>query len=192
MPRRSRATPGQPGPALTVGATPALETGARHRRSTPALDASRCRTLGRVPALVECVPNISEGRRAEVISRVAAAIASVPGVRLLDQTSDPDHNRSVFTFAGAPDDVLAAAHALADAALAEIDMRTHRGEHPRLGAVDVVPFVPFLNGPHLGGGDDELPSHPPNIQTVKVAGRYGTMNSTRRCQRRGVEGRDWG
>ena len=53
-----------------------------------------------MPALVECVPNISEGRRAEVISRVAAAITAVPGVRLLDQTSDADHNRSVFTFAG--------------------------------------------------------------------------------------------
>jgi len=95
-----------------------------------------------VPALVECVPNISEGRRAEVISKVAAAIASVPGVRLLDQTSDPDHNRSVFTFAGEPEAVAAAAHALVDVSLSEIDMRTHSGAHPRLGAVDVVPFVP--------------------------------------------------
>jgi len=95
-----------------------------------------------VPALVECVPNVSEGRRAEVISKVASAVAAVPGVRLLDQTSDADHNRSVFTFAGAPEDVLAAAHALCDAAFAEIDMREHAGAHPRLGAVDVVPFVP--------------------------------------------------
>ncbi len=94
-------------------------------------------------ALVECVPNISEGRRAEVISEVAAAVAAVPGVRLLDQTSDADHNRSVFTFAGDPDAVLAAAHALADVAFREIDMRTHTGAHPRLGAVDVVPFVPI-------------------------------------------------
>lgn len=114
--------------------SPQGETGARRQP----LPYSR-----RVPALVECVPNISEGRRAEVISKVAAAVAGVPGVRLLDQTSDPDHNRSVFTLAGAPDDVLAAAHALADVALAEIDMRTHHGEHPRLGAVDVVPFVPI-------------------------------------------------
>ena len=96
-----------------------------------------------MPALVECVPNISEGRRAEVISKAAAAIAAVPGVRLLDQTSDADHNRSVFTFAGDPDAVLAAAHALADVAFAEIDMRGHAGAHPRLGAVDVVPFVPI-------------------------------------------------
>ncbi len=95
-----------------------------------------------MPALVECVPNISEGRRAEVVARVASAIQAVPGVRLLDRTSDADHNRSVFTFAGAPNDVLAAAHALADVALREIDMRTHAGAHPRLGAVDVVPFVP--------------------------------------------------
>ena len=94
-------------------------------------------------ALVECVPNISEGRRADVISRVAAAIAAVAGVRLLDQTSDADHNRSVFTFAGEPEAVRQAAHALVDAALAEIDMRSHKGEHPRLGAVDVVPFVPI-------------------------------------------------
>lgn len=96
-----------------------------------------------MPALVECVPNISEGRRADVISKVASAIQGVPGVRLLDQTSDADHNRSVFTFAGAPDEVLAAAHALADVALGEIDMRAHTGAHPRLGAVDVVPFVPI-------------------------------------------------
>ncbi|HZP97795.1 MAG TPA: glutamate formimidoyltransferase [Candidatus Limnocylindria bacterium] len=94
-------------------------------------------------ALVECVPNISEGRRAEVISEVAEAVAAVAGVRLLDQTSDADHNRSVFTFAGEPDAVLAAAHALADVALREIDMRAHAGAHPRLGAVDVVPFVPI-------------------------------------------------
>ena len=96
-----------------------------------------------MPALVECVPNISEGRRAEVISKVAAAVASVAGVRLLDQTSDPDHNRSVFTFAGEPEAVIAAAHALVDVSLQEIDMRTHKGAHPRLGAVDVVPFVPI-------------------------------------------------
>lgn len=96
-----------------------------------------------MPGLVECVPNISEGRRADVISRVAAAVAAVPGVRLLDQTSDADHNRSVFTFAGEPDAVLAAAHALVDVAFSEIDMRGHSGAHPRLGAVDVVPFVPI-------------------------------------------------
>ena len=77
-----------------------------------------------------------------MISAVATAIAAVDGVRLLDQTSDADHNRSVFTFAGEPDAVERAAHALVDVSLREIDMRAHKGEHPRLGAVDVVPFVP--------------------------------------------------
>ena len=96
-----------------------------------------------MPGIIECVPNVSEGRRAEVIDRVAAAVRAVAGVRLLDRTSDADHNRSVITFAGPPGPVEAAAHALVDAAFAEIDMRSHRGEHPRLGAVDVVPFVPL-------------------------------------------------
>src|SRR6266550_688912 len=96
-----------------------------------------------VPRLVECVPNVSEGRRRDVIDRLARAIRDVPGVRLLDQTSDVDHNRSVFTFAGDADVVTAAAHALIAAAFGEIDMRSHKGEHPRLGAVDVVPFVPL-------------------------------------------------
>ncbi|MEO8632024.1 MAG: glutamate formimidoyltransferase [Chloroflexota bacterium] len=93
--------------------------------------------------LVECVPNVSEGRRRDVIDRLAKAISDVPGVRLLDRTSDVDHNRSVFTFAGDADAVKAAAHALVTAAYVEIDMRSHTGEHPRLGAVDVVPFVPL-------------------------------------------------
>lgn len=93
--------------------------------------------------IVECVPNVSEGRRADTIDRMADAIRSVGGVRLLDRTSDADHDRSVFTFAGAPEAVEGAAHALVDAALREIDLRTHTGEHPRIGAVDVVPFVPL-------------------------------------------------
>jgi len=96
-----------------------------------------------VPRLVECVPNVSEGRRIDVIDRLARLIADTPGVRLLDRTSDVDHNRSVFTFAGDADAVIAAAHALVAAAYGELDMRSHRGEHPRLGAVDVVPFVPL-------------------------------------------------
>jgi glutamate formiminotransferase len=100
-----------------------------------------------VPAIVECVPNISEGRRADVVDRIAAAVAATTGVRLLDRTSDVDHNRSVLTFAGEAEAVEAAAHALVDAAYREIDMREHKGEHPRLGAVDVVPFVPLLGTP---------------------------------------------
>lgn len=96
-----------------------------------------------MPGIIECVPNVSEGRRVDAIDRMAGAIRAVDGVRLLDRTSDVDHNRSVFTFAGAAGPVEAAAHALADAALREIDLRSHRGEHPRIGAVDVVPFVPL-------------------------------------------------
>src|SRR3982075_3437515 len=93
--------------------------------------------------IVECVPNISEGRRLDVIDGLANVIAAVPGVRLLDRTSDPDHNRSVFTFAGDADAVERAALALIDATYKVVDMRGHTGEHPRLGAVDVVPFVPL-------------------------------------------------
>lgn len=93
--------------------------------------------------LLECVPNISEGRRTDVVRGIADVVAAVPGIRLLDLTSDPDHNRSVITFAGDQGAVEQAALALVDAAYRQIDMRTHQGEHPRLGAVDVVPFVPL-------------------------------------------------
>ena len=93
--------------------------------------------------IIECIPNVSEGRRAEVVAAIAAAIRGVSGVRLLDYSSDPAHNRSVFTFAGDADGVKAAVLALYERALPAIDLRTHRGEHPRLGAVDVVPFVPI-------------------------------------------------
>ena len=96
-----------------------------------------------MPGIVECVPNISEGRRLDVVDGLATVIAAVPGVRLLDRTSDPDHNRSVFTFAGEAGAVERAALALIDATYQVVDMRGHRGEHPRLGAVDVVPFVPL-------------------------------------------------
>ena len=93
--------------------------------------------------IVESIPNVSEGRRADVIERLAAAITSVPGARLLDYSSDASHNRSVFTLVGDPESVKAAILALFDAALPVIDLKTHRGEHPRLGAIDVVPFVPI-------------------------------------------------
>ena len=93
--------------------------------------------------LVECVPNVSEGRRGDVIDRLADAIRATEGVRLLDRTSDVDHNRSVFTYAGEPDAVMRATHALIDVAYREVDMKTHKGAHPRLGAVDVVPFIPL-------------------------------------------------
>jgi glutamate formiminotransferase / 5-formyltetrahydrofolate cyclo-ligase len=93
--------------------------------------------------LIECIPNVSEGRRSEIVNSMADAIRAVPGVRLLDFSSDPSHNRSVFTLVGDATGVEAAVLALYERALAAIDLRTHTGEHPRLGAVDVVPFVPI-------------------------------------------------
>lgn len=92
--------------------------------------------------LVECVPNVSEGRNKEAIEAMTEAIRTAPGVRLLDVQSDPDHNRTVFTFVGEPEGVAQAVYRLFEAALPRIDLRVHRGEHPRMGAVDVVPFVP--------------------------------------------------
>jgi glutamate formiminotransferase len=94
-------------------------------------------------AIIECVPNISEGRRAEIVAAIAAAVRRVPGARLLDFSSDASHNRSVITMAGDAGPLKAAVLALFDAAVGLIDLRTHTGEHPRMGAVDVVPFVPI-------------------------------------------------
>ena len=93
--------------------------------------------------MLECVPNVSEGRDLRVIERLADSIRSVSGVRLADVHADPDHNRSVFSFLGAPDDVEHAAMALADAVFASVDMRRHHGVHRRIGALDVLPFVPL-------------------------------------------------
>ena len=93
-------------------------------------------------ALFEAVPNISEGRRPEVVAEIVGAIKSSGGATVLDVSSDPDHNRSVLTLAGDADALLAASLALFEAALGRIDLRTHKGEHPRMGAVDVLPFVP--------------------------------------------------
>ncbi len=94
-------------------------------------------------AIIECVPNISEGRRADVVSSIADAVRRVTGARLLDVSSDASHNRSVITMAGDAAPLKTAVLSLFDAAIAAIDLRTHTGEHPRLGAVDVVPFVPI-------------------------------------------------
>src|SRR3989454_11725158 len=93
--------------------------------------------------IVECVPNFSEGRRKEVVDAIAKSIASVPGVRLLDTEMDPNHNRCVITFVGDSSGVAGAAFQGAKTAVALIDMNTHRGEHPRVGALDVLPFVPI-------------------------------------------------
>jgi glutamate formiminotransferase len=92
--------------------------------------------------LIESVPNISEGRRAEVVDAAVAALRSAPGLRVLDVQSDRDHNRSVLTVAGDDDALRAGLLALFAVAVERIDLRAHQGEHPRLGAVDVVPFIP--------------------------------------------------
>lgn len=92
--------------------------------------------------MIECVANASEGRDAAVIARLAEA-AQAPGTRLLDIHSDPDHNRSVLTFVGSEDAVGSGALRLAIEAARSIDLRRHRGVHPRTGALDVVPFVPL-------------------------------------------------
>ncbi len=93
--------------------------------------------------IVACVPNFSEGRRAEVIQALCAAVQSVAGAVLLDQHTDSDHNRTVLTIAGHPEAVLEAAFRAIREAVERIDLRQHRGVHPRLGAADVVPFVPL-------------------------------------------------
>lgn len=95
--------------------------------------------------LVECVPNISEGRRLDVVERLADSLTSVPGVYLLDRTSDASHNRSVLTVAGDHTAVTAGLERLVAAAIDEIDMDEQQGEHPRIGAVDVVPFAPLAD-----------------------------------------------
>ena len=92
--------------------------------------------------LVECIPNISEGRRTDVIEAVVDQVRQTAGVTLLDYSSDASHNRTVITFLGSPEGVENAAVALAKKAAELIDLTQHQGEHPRMGAVDVVPFVP--------------------------------------------------
>lgn len=111
------------------------ETGSVPARKTEA------RRVG--PEIVECVPNFSEGRRPEVIEAIVAAIADIPGVKVLDYSSDPDHNRMVVTFIGDKGSVLQGAFAGVAKAVELIDMEKHEGGHPRIGAADVVPFVPI-------------------------------------------------
>ena len=93
--------------------------------------------------LVECVPNFSEGRRPEVLAAIADVIRDVAEVSLLDQHTDADHNRTVFTFVGSPQAISEAAYAAIKKAAELIDLDQHRGEHPRIGATDVVPFIPI-------------------------------------------------
>ena len=96
-----------------------------------------------IPVMIECVPNFSEGREPETVAAIAAVIKEVPGVALLGFESDADHHRSVITFAGEPEGVLEAAVRAVGKAAELIDLRRHVGVHPRVGAADVVPFVPL-------------------------------------------------
>ena len=93
--------------------------------------------------IVECVPNFSEGRRPEVVDAIVAAIISVPNIYLLDREMDADHNRAVITIVGPPESVGQAAIRGVEAATKRIDLTKHTGEHPRIGATDVVPFIPI-------------------------------------------------
>ncbi len=97
--------------------------------------------------LVECVPNVSEGQRSDAIQRLGDAASSVMGARLVDVHSDADHHRSVFTIVGSRDAVEESVFRLAAVAIEHIDLRQHRGVHPRIGALDVVPFVPLATTP---------------------------------------------
>ena len=109
--------------------------------------------------IIECVPNFSEGRDREKIDQIAESILSVVGVKLLNFSMDCDHNRSVFTFIGSMESIFSGAMASCTKAVEIIDMRKHSGVHPRLGAVDVAPFVP------LSGAD--------MADAVAVAHRFG-------------------
>src|SRR5262249_8096721 len=113
----------------------------RFQRSLQALNES-VRFLS-VRRIVECIPNFSEGRRAEVIDEIVGSIKSIPGAVLLDRESDPNHNRSVITFVASPERVVDAAVAGVKKAAELIDLTKHTGEHPRMGAADVIPFVPI-------------------------------------------------
>lgn len=99
--------------------------------------------MERPESLVECVPNVSEGRDIQTLDTISGAIGDLPGSWLLDRTADPDHDRSVFTLAGYPGRLMAAMERVVELAIEHIDMRQHRGRHPRIGAVDVIPFVPL-------------------------------------------------
>jgi glutamate formiminotransferase len=118
--------------------------------------------------LVECVPNVCEGRRPEVVDEIVAAFAGAdPGVLVLDRSSDPDHNRTVVTLMGPGPALVEAAVAGARACARLIDLNTHRGVHPRMGALDVLPFVPFGAVTRLRGSDD------PDLDCTDLAERAG-------------------
>lgn len=109
--------------------------------------------------ILECVPNISEGRDLPVVEQIVEQVRQTKGVKLLDYSSDPDHNRSVLTYLGKPETVLEATKAMTLKAVELIDMSKQQGSHPRIGAVDVVPFIPIRNME--------------KVEAVEIARQYG-------------------
>ena len=95
--------------------------------------------------IFECIPNFSEGRDKSVIEAIVQPFRQQVGVKLLDYSADANHNRMVVTAVGTAEELQAAVVAAVGVAVRSIDLRTHRGEHPRMGAVDVIPFVPVRN-----------------------------------------------
>jgi glutamate formiminotransferase len=123
--------------------------------------------------LVEAVPNLSEGRRPEVVDEIVAAFAGAdPEVLVLDRSSDPDHNRTVLTLAGPGPALVEAGVAGAAACARLIDLSTHRGVHPRMGALDVLPFVPLGEATRLSGAAD------PDLDCAALAARVGRRIAT--------------
>jgi len=129
-----------------------------HATGLPEVARTRMRRRYSTDVLVECVPNVSEGRRPEVVDEIVAAFAGAdPEVLVLDRSSDPDHHRSVLTLAGPGPALVEAAVAGAAACARLIDLTGHRGVHPRMGALDVLPFVPLGAATRLrGAADPEL------------------------------------
>ena len=107
--------------------------------------------------LVACIPNISEGQDKSVIDAICEAASSIDGCALIGSEPDPDYNRTVITLAGHPESVRQAAFCLIQAAAELIDMRSHNGNHPRMGAVDVCPFVPIKNADAVSGRRRPIP-----------------------------------
>ncbi len=98
-----------------------------------------------MPKLIQCIPNFSEGRNKETLNKLIKAANSSPGITLVDYSSDKNHNRSVFTLIGSPENMEKVILNLFEVAISNINMNNHLGEHPRMGAVDVIPFVPIKN-----------------------------------------------
>jgi glutamate formiminotransferase len=139
-----------------------------HAAGLPEVEGDRMRRRYSTDDLVECVPNVSEGRRAEVVEEIVAAFAGAdPGVLVLDRSSDADHDRTVLTLAGPGPALVEAAVAGARACVRLIDLNRQWGVHPRMGALDVLPFVPLGEATRLRGGPD------PDLDCAALADRAG-------------------